>query len=307
MIYLSYAHADQKWANDLKTRLGKDGYDVVDMPVLLATADILVVVATPTAASSEGVLADIESFPSHEKRVISVIPPDAPPATIDWMPHHLALMPYLDFGEADQYPELKKRLGAPQKSRRERLAEEAPQSAKRRRFPFGLLLIVVLVAGLIAALVLPAGNIPAIFGVVLVVLLAVGLIRLAWNGVQRERVAAYSPVPIPDAFIEVIQSAQTRHIGRRWPLRTTITDIGRQPDATLRFRGIEAHQCSILYDLHDDMFYLETENLTAITTLHDRILQPERPLAMWNGDLLMLSDTLVLQFRFGQPTQSESG
>lgn len=300
-IYLSYAHADEKWAHELLTRLRADGYDASDIPITLESADVLLVVTTPTSVVSEGVKSDLDAFAAHRKTVIPIIPPSAPDGTINWMPHHLALLPYVDFSEneASAYQTLRHRLGAP--SQPSTLPEDHVPRGKSR-LSLGLLILLILAATLVGALASPPDSpIPRPLGYAMFGAVLLGLLLLVWRIIAHARAEAarLKALQIPPAFVEIIESSLPREVGRRWRIKHLRTHLGRSSSDHIRLprRGVKAKQCSIVYDPHDGIFYLETTHPTALTTLHDRVLEPDRPLPMWNGDLIMLTEQIVLQFR----------
>jgi hypothetical protein len=125
------------------------------------------------------------------------------------------------------------------------------------------------------------------------------LLLLPISLIQRVRHIARQKSHVPEAFVEIIESHRSREVGRRFVIRRRLTTIGNDSQAHIR-QGITAEQCRIYYDDHDNLFYLETRQSSTPTLLHDRILQAEKPLPIWNGDLIMLTDQVILQFRFGK-------
>lgn len=109
-------------------------------------------------------------------------------------------------------------------------------------------------------------------------------------------------VEVPSAYLEVLESNHRRQIGQRFSITAPIMTLGKKGDIPIR--GAAVKQCLIFYDPHDDHFYLETDHPRSITTLHDRVLQPDHPLPMWNGDLITLNEFVVLQFRRAYSTRT---
>jgi hypothetical protein len=294
-IYITYAHADEIWAQNLIERLRSEGYEISNLPLFRETADILLVVTTPAGVISEGVMQDIEAF--SEKTTFPVIPPDAPP-DINWMPHHLTLLKYVDFSQAGAYERLKTLLGAPPRQLMIPDHEEPPPFLAR--IPLGLVMVIILAGTLTGVLYLPEDSaIPAVAGWGLAGIVVLSLLLLPVSVIQRVRHSARQKSHVPDAFVEIIESHRSWEVGRRFLIRRRITTIGNDSQAHIR-QGITAEQCRIYYDEHDNLFYLETRQATTPTLLHDRILQSEKPLPIWNGDLIMLTDQVILQFRFGK-------
>ena len=89
-VFISYSHADKKWADTLRSGLAKAGFEVSD-PVgdicagenlhlelgkALARADAMIVVLSPASAASASVRAEIEyalSSPQFRDRLITVL------------------------------------------------------------------------------------------------------------------------------------------------------------------------------------------------------------------------------------------
>jgi hypothetical protein len=129
------------------------------------------------------------------------------------------------------------------------------------------------------------------------VLLVGGVIRQAQQESQKKK-----HLRIPEAFVEVIESGRKRESGQRIAITSARISIGKQAGNNIRLtrRGVGAQQCQIVWDQYDEAFYLETSDTRALTTLHDQLLKPEQPLPIGNGDIIMLADQVVLQFRLGK-------
>jgi len=225
LIFL--AHADEEWGRALLARLLGDGFDVHDLMVSLDPVDVMLLVATPHALQTDGILADLEAFPVEHKPLIPLIPPLVARGKLHWLPPALAQLNPIDFREDEgaAYQRLRLRLGAGQ----------------------------------------PASP---------------------------------PPSALPPAYLEVLDSPHRRERGRRYRLKTAQSTIGSARRNQIRLRDAAAQQCRLYYDAHDGAFYLQSSD--AITTLHDQILEPDTPLALWNGDLITLSEHVVLQFRLGE-------
>jgi hypothetical protein len=306
-IYISHAHADDAFAIELRDHLRVEGYDLCTKSDSVEKAALLIVITSPSSVASEGVIQELQAFPGHRKAVIPVIPPSAPTATLDWIPHYLALLDLVDFADDEDaaYQKLLKMLGpAPQRTRRKgETDEKSPRLL--RRIPIGLPVIVLLVAALVAAFSVPEGSpIPRPVGLVMLllgvlggVLLVGGVIRQAQQESQKKK-----HLRIPEAFVEVIESGRKRESGQRIAITSARISIGKQAGNNIRLtrRGVGAQQCQIVWDQYDEAFYLETSDTRALTTLHDQLLKPEQPLPIGNGDIIMLADQVVLQFRLGK-------
>lgn len=301
-IYVSFAHPDQAFAAMLRDRLRVEGYEVCEGDESVENAAILLAVTSPASVASEGVIRELQAFPGHRKAVIPVIPPTAPHGTLDWIPHYLALIDLVDFAADDEETAFQKLLAIlgppPERTRRIGDAEDDTPSFLRR-IPTGIPVILLLVAALVAAFALPEGSPiprPVGFGMILLgVIGGVFLLGTTFRHTRQESVKK-KRLRIPDAFIEIIET------GRRYEIKSAHTNIGRQSGNHIRLarRGVGAQQCRIIWDQHDEAFYLETSDAKALTTLHDQILEPERPLPIGNGDIVMLADQVVIQFRLGK-------
>ena len=303
-IYITYAHADEFWAIALRDRLRAEGYTLCESSESAENAAALLVVTSPSSVTSEGVIQELQAFPGHRRAVIPVIPPSAPTATLDWIPHYLMLLDLVDFADDEDaaYEKLLTLLGPPPERTR-----SIDGSDEKRRIPIGIPVILLLVAALVAAFAMPEDSPvprPVGFGMLLLGMLGgafllVGIIRQA----QQES-AKRKRLRIPDAFVEIIETGRKRDVGRRFPIKSARTNIGRQSSNHIRLarRGVGAQQCRIVWDQHDELFYLETSDTQALTTLHDQLLKPEQPLPINNGDIIMLADQVVIQFRLGEVT-----
>jgi hypothetical protein len=196
-------------------------------------------------------------------------------------------------------------LLGPPPERARKIAIDEEKHALLRRIPTGLPVILLLVVALVAAFALPEGSpIPRPVGFVMILLGVFGGVLLLVTTARhtRHESAKKKRLRIPDAFIEIIETGRKRDPGRRHEIKSARTNIGRQSGNHLRLarRGVGARQCRIIWDQHDEAFYLETSDARALTTLHDQLLEPERPLPIGNGDMIMLADQVVIQFRLGK-------
>ena len=302
-IYVSYAHADEAWAISLRDRLHIEGYSLCERRQLAENAATLVVVTTPASAASEGVISELQTFPGHRRAVIPVVPPTVTNPTLDWMPHYLALLDVVDCAgdEEAAIQKLLAMLGPPDQYGPTKADE---RRTLLRRIPIGLPVVGLLLAALVAAFALPEGSpIPRPVGYLMLILGVFGVGFLVWSVVQQAQheSAKKKRLRIPDAFVEVIDSGRKREAGKRFAIKSAQTTIGKGSGNQIRLarRGVGAQQCRIVWDQYDEAFYLETSDAQALTVLHDTLLEPERPMPIDNGDIIMLADQVVIQFRLG--------
>ncbi len=102
----------------------------------------------------------------------------------------------------------------------------------------------------------------------------------------------------PDVYIEVVSSVNQNEMGKIFAIDHPRISIGKDSGDNIRIRDrkIDKEHSIIFYNQADSSYYLE--NLSSKSTVvHDRALRRGEVSQIENGDLIVLGDSVVLQFR----------
>lgn len=104
----------------------------------------------------------------------------------------------------------------------------------------------------------------------------------------------------PPVYLEVIASVDEDAIGQIFPIIQFETTIGRgrRADVRLPDRQLARLHAGLIYRQDKGQYYL-TNRTDGPTVLHDHPLQPQETCPIANGDLIVLGQSVVLQFRAG--------
>lgn len=193
--------------------------------------------------------------------------------------------------------------------------EKATNRRRERRFwrniLFGPIVFALLVALWVMGLALADayGSTTALFMVTASVILStiITLVVMALRG-RRSKTRSRSKQDIkagirsrrrrPDVYIEVVSSVNRNEMGKIFAIDRPRISIGKDSadDIRIRDRKIDKEHSVIFYNQADSCYYLE--NLSSKSTVvHDRALRRGEVSQIENGDLIVLGDSVVLQFR----------
>ena len=101
----------------------------------------------------------------------------------------------------------------------------------------------------------------------------------------------------PDVYVEVIACTHDDELGRIFAITQLATTIGRaNATITLHDRQLAKSHCTIFYERADGQYYLENHSPQA-TIMYDMPLSKGEVRPLENGDLIVLGEAVVLQFR----------
>lgn len=151
------------------------------------------------------------------------------------------------------------------------------------------------------------GAVTALSMVTLATLIGTGitLAVMFWHGRRRKSYidrngVRQSGLSYPRAYIEVIASVHDEQVGEVIPLRRIRFTVGSGPQADLRIkdREIEPEHIALVYSPQDQQYVLQNLSNQSIL-LHDHPVNPTNMRLLTSGDLIVMGQSAVLQFRSG--------